>query len=92
MGAILGAAEFFARLSEKCLFADCFSLQPFETGGQGRNRTTDTGIFSPLLYQLSYLAKKEALLNRGRAAPSRGDSGLGGGMLTSLLKSATLSS
>ena len=26
-------------------------------GGQGRNRTADTGIFSPLLYQLSYLAR-----------------------------------
>ncbi len=25
-------------------------------GGQGQNRTADTGIFSPLLYQLSYLA------------------------------------
>ncbi len=25
-------------------------------GGKGRNRTADTGIFSPLLYQLSYLA------------------------------------
>ena len=25
-------------------------------GGQGRNRTIDTRIFSPLLYQLSYLA------------------------------------
>jgi hypothetical protein len=25
-------------------------------GGQGRNRTVDTRIFSPLLYQLSYLA------------------------------------
>jgi hypothetical protein len=24
-------------------------------GAQGRNRTTDTGIFSPLLYRLSYL-------------------------------------
>ena len=24
-------------------------------GGQGRNRTTDTRIFSPLLYRLSYL-------------------------------------
>lgn len=29
-----------------------------ETGGQGRNRTADTRIFSPLLYQLSYLALK----------------------------------
>ena len=27
-----------------------------ENGGQGRNRTADTRIFSPLLYQLSYLA------------------------------------
>ena len=25
-------------------------------GAWGRNRTADTGIFSPLLYQLSYLA------------------------------------
>ena len=25
------------------------------SGAQGRNRTTDTRIFSPLLYQLSYL-------------------------------------
>ena len=31
-------------------------------GGQGRNRTTDTRIFSPLLYQLSYLA---AVRSRG---------------------------
>ena len=29
-------------------------------GGQGRNRTIDTRIFSPLLYQLSYLAILEA--------------------------------
>ena len=27
-----------------------------KTGGQGRNRTTDTRIFNPLLYRLSYLA------------------------------------
>ena len=27
-----------------------------KNGGQGRNRTSDTRIFSPLLYQLSYLA------------------------------------
>ena len=31
-------------------------------GGQGRNRTTDTGIFSPLLYRLSYLAKLNIVL------------------------------
>ena len=27
-------------------------------GGSGRNRTSDTRIFSPLLYRLSYEAKK----------------------------------
>ena len=27
-----------------------------KNGGQGRNRTNDTRIFNPLLYQLSYLA------------------------------------
>jgi hypothetical protein len=32
-------------------------MSPFSgSGGQGRNRTIDTRIFSPLLYQLSYLA------------------------------------
>jgi hypothetical protein len=32
-------------------------LEFLERGdGQGRNRTADTRIFSPLLYQLSYLA------------------------------------
>ena len=35
---------------DKCLILKGLS------GGQGRNRTTDTRIFSPLLYQLSYLA------------------------------------
>ena len=28
-------------------------------GGPGRNRTTDTRIFNPLLYQLSYQAKSD---------------------------------
>ena len=35
-------------------------------GGQGRNRTADTRIFSPLLYQLSYLAipeRRKAMLS-----------------------------
>jgi hypothetical protein len=35
-----------------------------KSGGQGRNRTTDTRIFNPLLYQLSYLA-----LNLSRLKP-----------------------
>ena len=38
----------------------------FRNGGQGWNRTSDTGIFSPLLYRLSYLAMEIAsrVLNR----------------------------
>ena len=40
-------------------------------GGQGRNRTTDTRIFSPLLYQLSYLAPKGAFA-RPRIRPGIG--------------------
>ena len=44
-----------SRLNEKKApgFAGAFLRS---SGGQGRNRTTDTRIFSPLLYQLSYLA------------------------------------
>ena len=32
-------------------------LSLYESSGQGQNRTADTRIFSPLLYQLSYLAE-----------------------------------
>ena len=36
---------------------DALSTELFpQIGGQRRDRTADTGIFSPLLYQLSYLA------------------------------------
>jgi hypothetical protein len=38
------------------------------TGGQGQNRTADTRIFSPLLYQLSYLAAGDG---RARIRPAR---------------------
>ena len=30
-------------------------------GGLGRNRTTDTRIFNPLLYQLSYQAEPKTI-------------------------------
>ena len=33
-------------------------------GAQGRNRTADTGIFNPLLYQLSYLGAFHAQRQR----------------------------
>ncbi len=39
----------------------CFEISilwGFWSGGQRRIRTADTGIFSPLLYLLSYLADK----------------------------------
>ena len=55
-------------------------------GGQGRDRTADTGIFSPLLYQLSYLAvgRKAVLDDRGAEgvkAWGRGRAGHGSGHL-----------
>jgi hypothetical protein len=33
-----------------------------EVGAQGRNRTTDTAIFSRMLYQLSYLGMPRAVV------------------------------
>lgn len=35
---------------------DFYKSRAFRFGGLGRNRTTDTRIFNPLLYQLSYQA------------------------------------
>ena len=43
-----------------------FAQPPVLSGGQGRNRTNDTRIFSPLLYQLSYLAGSRAARKEGR--------------------------
>ena len=54
-------------------------------GGQGRNRTTDTRIFSPLLYQLSYLAESRALYARGFSR-RRERNGLGYTVLVRLLR------
>ena len=45
-----------------------------DDGAQGRNRTSDTRIFSPLLYRLSYLGTREAvykLARRGYTSFSR---------------------
>ncbi len=41
-------------------------------GASGRNRTNDTWIFSPLLYQLSYRGKSETLLNSLKWRPGTG--------------------
>ena len=43
----------------------------FLFSGQGRNRTADTRIFSPLLYQLSYLAPVHSFTPRARTNPPR---------------------
>ena len=40
-------------------------------GGSGRNRTTDTRIFSPLLYRLSYLGKRNELFAAGGPSGTR---------------------
>ena len=59
---IFSGAEEKAPWVSKGVPEDTFSvkgqtgLHLVEDGGQGRNRTTDTRIFNPLLYQLSYLA------------------------------------
>jgi hypothetical protein len=37
----------------------------WRSGAQGRSRTTDTRIFSPLLYQLSYLGAAARRFNKG---------------------------
>ena len=43
-----------------------------ENGGQSRNRTNDTRIFNPLLYQLSYLALLDATPEWGAVLDSYG--------------------
>jgi hypothetical protein len=52
------------RVAETNAFRSCWSCNRTilrGNGGQGRNRTIDTRIFSPLLYQLSYLAVRRPL-------------------------------
>jgi hypothetical protein len=39
-------------------------------GGLGRNRTTDTRIFNPLLYQLSYRAKSSIMTQEPAFQPA----------------------
>ena len=63
-------------------------LHDFRSGASDRNRTNDTGIFSPLLYRLSYRgitgafvpAPSRTLMNRGprKDLRSRGLWGRGG--------------
>ena len=54
-------------------FCVVISSTYFWGGAQGRNRTTDTAIFSRMLYQLSYLG----VLRDPRANEPAGYSGVG---------------
>ena len=67
--------EFYRIASDTIGFRALF-LRPYRTlqnlaggldGAQGRNRTTDTRIFNPLLYQLSYLGILRTGIGRERA-------------------------
>ena len=84
-----GEEEKFQCLSQR----SCFARLPdkrltFRRGASDRNRTNDTGIFSPLLYRLSYRgitgafvpAPSRTLMNRGprKDLRSRGLWGRGG--------------
>ena len=46
----------YSRLSFAVAIRSSVSVSGYKNGGKGGSRTHDTGIFSPLLYQLSYLA------------------------------------
>ena len=46
------------RMSVGAIFGRLFNDMPEQNGARGRNRTTDTMIFSHVLYQLSYLGLK----------------------------------
>ena len=43
----------------------------YKSGAQGRNRTTDTMIFSHVLYQLSYLGTGAAVRAGAEVSPTR---------------------
>lgn len=55
----------FQEQDGKTLAGSIRAAKLFRRGARGRNRTTDTRIFSPLLYQLSYpgLGANAAVLN-----------------------------
>ena len=55
----LAAGNLDLRHQSPALLAE---LEAQKDGAQGRNRTTDTRIFSPLLYRLSYLGAAGAPL------------------------------
>ena len=42
-----------------------YEREEYKIGGSEWNRTTDTGIFSPLLYRLSYRANKKMAVSTG---------------------------
>ena len=67
IGNFRGKQETRQKRPEVRLTLDFIGFYGVLFGGQGRDRTGDTRIFSPLLYQLSYLATIVQGLN-GRSA------------------------
>ena len=55
-GADDGARTRYLHLGKVALYQMSY-IRKAKGGASGRNRTTDTRIFSPLLYQLSYRGK-----------------------------------
>lgn len=53
-GTLHGERGLLNRAAPSCLSTSCLATYAY---GQRGNRTPDTRIFSPLLYQLSYLAQ-----------------------------------
>ena len=56
-GADNGARTRYLHLGKVALYQMSY-IRKAKGGASGRNRTTDTRIFSPLLYRLSYKGKK----------------------------------
>lgn len=64
----IAARASWSRLGAQGLALEKMLPVESENGAQGRNRTTDTAIFSRMLYQLSYLG----VLQRGAKAHRAG--------------------
>ena len=66
-------------------------VEEAKNGGKDRDRTGDTRIFSPLLYQLSYPATRGLLINGGKDRDRTGDTRIFSPLLYQLSYPATSS-
>jgi hypothetical protein len=56
--------SFLSLAASPLSYPDGGNGKAFVSGGLGRNRTIDTRIFNPLLYQLSYRATKSESISK----------------------------